>query len=307
MNIEESLRDAMSAEVAEVRAPAGLGSAVRAAHRRRTVRARTAGAGVLTAVVAAGFPISTTLQRGGPDEPAVMAGPATTATTATTGATGPAAVPPPVPAVTCRYRRDDGGRVKKVGLPPARPDGRPGTMKIVTNRGTIVIELAAAQAPCTVNSFRFLAAEHYFDGTRCHRLATPEATGLGMLQCGDPLAKGDGRSAADGTGGPGYLFDDENLGGMRYTRGTVAMAQGPEQANSNGSQFWISFADDNDQLAAGGAAYTPFGKVVRGMDVVDRIARGGFIPFRGDPMADARGEGSNAPRRPVVIERLTVS
>jgi peptidyl-prolyl cis-trans isomerase B (cyclophilin B) len=85
------------------------------------------------------------------------------------------------------------------------------------------------------------------------------------------------------------------------------MAQGAEDANSNGSQFWISFSDENTQLASQGAPYTPFGVVIKGMDVVDKIAKGGIIPFNGDPMADVRGEGSNAPKLPVIIKDVTVS
>ncbi len=85
------------------------------------------------------------------------------------------------------------------------------------------------------------------------------------------------------------------------------MAQGGEDANSNGSQFWISFSDENTQLTSQGSAYTPFGVVVKGMNVVDKIAKGGIIPFNGDPMADLRGEGSNAPKVPVIIKNVTVS
>ena len=78
-----------------------------------------------------------------------------------------------------------------------------------------------------------------------------------MLQCGDPLAKADGKNPADGQGGPGYRFADENLQGAKYTRGVVAMAN--SGANTNGSQFFIVFGDL--QLPPN---YTPFGTVKRG-------------------------------------------
>ncbi|GII80847.1 peptidylprolyl isomerase [Sphaerisporangium rufum] len=210
-------------------------------------------------------------------------------------------------AVTCTYRKDDSGSpAKKVGTPPAKPDMKAKTMTITTNQGAIVIELATAQAPCTVNSFEFLAKKNFFDNTRCHRLATVELTGLAMLQCGDPFAKGDGKTANDGAGGPGYLFNDENLNGTGLGRGTVAMAANSEDANSNGSQFWISYADDNTQLASSGAAFTTVGVVKKGMDVVDKIVKGGVIVYKNDQFADVRGEGSNAPKLPVIIKDVKV-
>ncbi|WP_308250214.1 peptidylprolyl isomerase [Sphaerisporangium fuscum] len=302
MNVEEALKEAMAAHVAGVRATALTGETVRRRHRSHVTRFRVAGAAALTAVVAAAFPavaaspVVTALR---PDAPPVSApGGTISVRPAQTGSA----------AVSCVYRKDTSGMpAKNVGLPPSKPDMKAKTMTLDTNRGQIVIKLATAQAPCTVNSFEFLAKKNYFDNTRCHRLATPEATGLGMLQCGDPLAKGDGKSKKDGAGGPGYLFGDENLNGIPYTRGTVAMAQGGEDADSNGSQFWISFSDENTQLAAQGEPYTPFGVVVKGMDVVDKIAKGGIIPFDGDPLNDVRGEGSNAPKLPVIIKNVTVS
>ncbi|WP_405144519.1 peptidylprolyl isomerase [Sphaerisporangium sp. NBC_01403] len=305
MNVEEALKDAMSAHVADVRAPVMMGQAVRRRHRSHVVRFRTAGAAVLTVAVAGAFPAYMALT---PDQAPQRSlnGPA--ASLPSEPVSSATVAPPSSTAATCSYRKDTSGTpARKVGTPPSKPDLKAKTMTIATNQGTIVIRLATAQAPCTVNSFTFLAKKNFFDNTHCHRLATPETTGLGMLQCGDPLAKGDGRSKDDGTGGPGYLFDDENLGGIPYTRGTVAMAQGGEDANSNGSQFWISFSDENTQLTSQGSAYTPFGVVVKGMNVVDKIAKGGIIPFNGDPMADLRGEGSNAPKVPVIIKNVTVS
>jgi peptidyl-prolyl cis-trans isomerase B (cyclophilin B) len=271
------------------------------------------GAGVGVVVVVGGIIAATTLMGGkAATKPAAAASPSASASAAVSA---PAALPPastaaPVKpgAVTCSYRKDTSGSpAKKVGTPPSKPDMKAKNMTIDTNQGTIVIQLATAQAPCTVGSFEFLAKKNFFDNTHCHRLATPQTTGLGMLQCGDPLAKGDGKTKTDGTGGPGYIFDDENLGGIPLGRGTVAMSQSSEDANSNGSQFWISFSDENTQLSAQGAAFTPFGVVVKGMDIIDKIAKGGIIPFNGDPMADVRGEGSNAPKIPVIIKNMTIS
>ncbi|MFC4533458.1 peptidylprolyl isomerase [Sphaerisporangium dianthi] len=278
--------------------------------RRNTV----IGAVLGVVVVGGGIFAATTLMgndRDGKPTAADPTGSASASSAASPGASAPVALPSTSAApagTTCEYRKDDSGApAKKVGTPPSKPDTRGRNMVITTNQGTIVIELATAQTPCTVNSFEFLAKKNFFDNTRCHRLATVDTVGLGMLQCGDPLAKADGKHATDGSGGPGYLFGDENLGGIPLGRGTVAMAQASEDANSNGSQFFISFSDENTQLTASGAAFTPFGVVKQGMNVIDKIAKGGIIPFNDDPMADVRGEGSNAPKLPVIIKDMKIT
>lgn len=124
---------------------------------------------------------------------------------------------------------------------------------IVTNRGTITIELFGAEAPKTVSNFITLTNDGYFNNLTFHRVEP----GF-VIQGGDPNG--------DGTGGPGYTFDDEPVK-RPYTRGIVAMAnRGP---NTNGSQFFIVLADT--ELPP---AYTIFGTVTDGMDVVDQIAVG---------------------------------
>jgi peptidyl-prolyl cis-trans isomerase B (cyclophilin B) len=114
----------------------------------------------------------------------------------------------------------------------------------------------------TVNSFVFLAQQDYFNHTHCHRLTT---SGLYVLQCGDPTGTG--------TGGPGYTFPDEYLNdpaiaGGTYPAGTVAMANsGP---NPNGSQFFLVY-----QASQLSAAYTPFGTITSGLDILQHIAADG--------------------------------
>ncbi|MFC4060385.1 peptidylprolyl isomerase [Planomonospora corallina] len=207
-------------------------------------------------------------------------------------------------AVTCEYRKDTSDiPVKFVGYPSKKPNLDLKTMTITTNHGDIVIDLATAAAPCTVNSMAFLAKKNFYDGTKCHRLATPENSGLALLQCGDPKAKADGKNSTDGQGSSGYVFNDENLGGMSYGRGTVALAQAPDAANQNGSQFWISYADDTTQLDSG-AAYTPFGTVSKGMEIVDKIVKGGWITNPDDVTGDG---GSHAPKIPVLIKDVKLS
>ena len=103
---------------------------------------------------------------------------------------------------------------RNVGLPPAKPDLKASYQATIkTNRGDIVINLLNSKAPCTVNSFVYLASKSYFSNTQCHRLTT---SGIYVLQCGDPTGTG--------TGGPGYKFNDENLAGATYPAATVAMA-----------------------------------------------------------------------------------
>ena len=153
------------------------------------------------------------------------------------------------------------------------------TATVVTNCGTIVMSLDAKAAPHTVNSFNFLAGEHYFDNTPCHRLTT---SGIYVLQCGDPTGSG--------SGGPGYTIPDENLKGAKYPAGTVAMAN-TGRPHTGGSQFF--FVYDDTQLPP---AYTPFGTVVKGLNVLKAIAKQGSNP-----------PGDGAPTQPVVIESFTVA
>jgi peptidyl-prolyl cis-trans isomerase B (cyclophilin B) len=156
------------------------------------------------------------------------------------------------------------------------------TATIVTNCGTIVASLDAAKAPHTVNSFAFLAAHHFFDNTRCHRLTTQ---GIYVLQCGDPTGTG--------AGGPGYTIPDENLTGATYPAGTLAMAN-TGQPHTGGSQFFFCYADT--ELPA---QYTPFGKVTQGLDVLKAIAANGED--------DSNGPGDGHPKHTVVIESFTVT
>ena len=124
------------------------------------------------------------------------------------------------------------------------------TAVMKTTEGVIKIEFNAKQTPITVNNFVTLAKKKFYNNTVFHR-----AIKGFMIQGGDP--KG------DGTGGPGYRFDDEKFEG-EYTRGTIAMANaGP---NTNGSQFFIMLADY--PLPHN---YTIFGRVTAGQEVVDKI------------------------------------
>ena len=144
-----------------------------------------------------------------------------------------------------------------------------------TNAGTIELELFDEDAPKTVENFRKLAAEGFYDGLTFHRVISDF-----MIQCGDP--EGTGR------GGPGYTFEDE-INQHRIERGALAMANaGP---NTNGSQFFIVTTKSAPWLDG---KHTVFGRVVGGMEAVDAIE------------ATEKGPGDR-PLEPQVIERVALS
>jgi peptidyl-prolyl cis-trans isomerase B (cyclophilin B) len=173
---------------------------------------------------------------------------------------------------------------RKVSLPPATPDtAAKYTATFKTNRGAIVVDLLGSKAPCTVNSFVSLADQKFFDKTPCPRLSNSQ--GLYILQCGDPTGTG--------SGGPGYEFNNENLAGATYPAGTLAMANGGP--GTNGSQFFFVFQNTNLP-----PSYTPFGKVVSGLNLLQSVGNRGF----GAPISPY---GGGAPKESVEFESVTIS
>ena len=157
-------------------------------------------------------------------------------------------------------------RTGKVPTDPAQVSA-----SMTTNQGNIGLQLDNAKAPCTVNSFANLAQQGFFNDTPCHRLTTSD--GLSVLQCGDPTGQG--------TGGPGYQFDNEYPTNqfqpddpklqqpVTYPRGTLAMANAG--AGTNGSQFFLVYKDS--QLPPN---YTAFGTIDQtGLATLDKIAAAG--------------------------------
>lgn len=130
-----------------------------------------------------------------------------------------------------------------------------------TNYGTVTLELFSEKAPKTVENFVALAKKGFYNGTLFHRVIK----GF-MVQGGDPLTKSfPANWGIHGTGGPGYQFADE-FNDQKLVRGVIAMANaGPD---TNGSQFFIITAPATDWLDG---KHTAFGKVVSGMEVVDKI------------------------------------
>jgi peptidyl-prolyl cis-trans isomerase B (cyclophilin B) len=187
------------------------------------------------------------------------------------------------PATHCTYA-PNGTASRKVGVPPAKPAFKAAKYQatVKTNRGTIVLDLLNHQATCTVNSFIYLASKSYFNNTPCHRLTT---AGIYVLQCGDPTGTG--------SGGPGYKFADENLTGAKYTEGTVAMANaGP---GTNGSQFFLVYRNSLTLPAS----YTPFGKIVSGLGIIQNVAKAGTD--------NSNRNGDGHPKEKVTIESVTIT
>jgi cyclophilin family peptidyl-prolyl cis-trans isomerase len=169
------------------------------------------------------------------------------------------------------------------------PDGEHSRAFVeVSGLGTIEIELFPELAPETVANFRKLAAEGFYDATTFHRVIPSF-----MIQGGDAHSRNDDPTD-DGSGGPGYTIPDE-FSRAPHLRGAVSMAN-RGAPNSGGSQFFIVHADsqhlDNQ--------YALFGRVVSGMDIVDRIT---------EVERDTAGRWGpkNRPLEPVLMNRVWVA
>ena len=144
-----------------------------------------------------------------------------------------------------------------------------------TNHGAIEVEFFDGEAPKTVENFRKLAGDGFYDGLTFHRVI-PDF----MIQGGCP--------EGTGTGGPGYTFEDE-FNEHKVVRGALAMANaGP---NTNGSQFFIVTADACPWLDG---KHTVFGRVTSGMEVADTISQ---LP----------SDSGDKPREDAVIERVELA
>ena len=132
------------------------------------------------------------------------------------------------------------------------------TAIIETTKGNLAIELFAKDVPKTVNNFVFLARDGFYDGLTFHRvIKTPTPF---MAQGGDPTGTG--------SGGPGYMFENE-ITSHKHVTGAVSMARRP-QPDTNGSQFFITYAPA-PHLDGG---YSVFGQLIEGMDVLKKLENG---------------------------------
>ena len=132
---------------------------------------------------------------------------------------------------------------------------------IKTSEGTMVLEFWPDVAPGHVENFKKLAKQGFYDGTCFHRVIK----GF-MIQGGDPNTKDESKQASWGTGGPGYQIKAE-FNDKAHTRGVLSMARS-QDPNSAGSQFFICHGDPRflDKQ------YTAFGKLIKGDDVLEKIA-----------------------------------
>ena len=150
-----------------------------------------------------------------------------------------------------------------------------------TNLGNIELELYIEKAPKTVENFLKLVKDGFYDNTQFHRVIKDF-----MIQGGDPYTKGEDTSVY-GTGGPGYKFADEP-NDLPMVRGMLAMANsGPD---TNGSQFFIITAVETPWLVG---KHTVFGKVISGMEVVDKIE-------------NSKINQNSLPLTPIVVSKVVI-
>jgi len=226
-------------------------------------------AAVLGVLVVVGGLVLVQVLTSGDGDPADAAGPRQVETPAA----GECNEPPPVPESPEQYDE----------VPDASTaEGAVWTARMATNCGEIVMELYGDKAPQAVSSFIFLAREGFWYDSPCSRLTT---SGIFVLQCGDPTGTG--------SGGPGYVYGVENApADDSYPRGALAMAR-TQDPNSNGSQFFIVYDDTQLPDPTG---YSIFGKVTKGMGIVDRIAKAGV----------GGSLGPEAPAQPISILDIQV-
>lgn len=198
-----------------------------------------------------------------------------------------------MPGAHCTYREDPvASTARDVGKPDGTRTRITGTVPLTlkTTQGDIAITLDRKKAPCAVQSTLFLVKKKYYDGTPCHRLTL--GPGLFVLQCGDP--------GGDGTGGPGYMFDNEYPVGLApageqgiwvYPAGTVAMAN--RGRDTNGSQFFMVYQDSPLPRE-----YPVIGTFdVAGKSAIEKLAAAGVIPN------DYGNDKDGSPKLPVTITK----
>lgn len=188
------------------------------------------------------------------------------------------------PATGCTYvpKADESTGQKGVQAPPpfTLKTNKTYTATVETSMGSFTVKLLGKDAPCTVNSFVYLAKKHFYDGLTFHRIVKDF-----VIQGGDP--------AGNGSGGPGYTFNDELANSLTYEIGTLAMAN--SGANTNGSQWFVVTGQQGVQLPK---SYTIFGKVTKGLDIVLKI--------QDVPTVGGTGQDAQMPKDPITIEKITI-
>lgn len=157
--------------------------------------------------------------------------------------------------------------------------------------GTVKIRFYDDVAPKTVENFKKLARQGFYDGTAFHRVVP----GF-MIQGGDPNTKS-GNPDTWGMGGPGYGIKAE-FNDKPHKRGVASMARSANP-DSAGSQFFICLADASFL----NRQYTAFGEVIEGMDVVDKIAH---TPTMGDPRNESSDRTASRPKEKVILKKVSI-
>lgn len=158
---------------------------------------------------------------------------------------------------------------------------------IKTTEGELVLAFWPDVAPKTVENFKKLAREGFYNGTCFHRIMKDF-----MVQGGDPLTKDPGKEHAWGTGGPGHKVKAE-FNAKAHVRGVISMARSSDP-DSAGSQFFICLADAKflDRQ------YTAFGQLIKGDDVLGKIGT--------TPVTASGGGEKSKPARRVGVETITI-
>lgn len=160
------------------------------------------------------------------------------------------------------------------------------TVELQTSQGTILIELDSEKAPKTVQNFLQYAKDGFYNGTIFHRVMD------GFMIQGGGLSKDMGEKPTH------TPIPNEAKNGLKNQRGTIAMARRPDPHSAT-AQFFINHKDNSmlDYPGQDGWGYAVFGKVVQGLDVVDKIAK---VP------TGNRGMHQNVPLEPVVIQSVKI-
>lgn len=172
---------------------------------------------------------------------------------------------------------------KKEGKKAAVPAKEVAVLKF-KDFGDIVVEFWPEVAPKTVENFKKLAKDKFYDGTQSHRLIP----GF-MVQLGDPFTKDPSKEAFWGQGDPGYKIKAE-FNDRPHDKGVLSMARS-SHPDSAGSQFFICFTRERTKGLDG--QYTVFGKVLKGLDVLDKLEKVPTTP-------------RDRPTRPVVLESVKI-
>jgi peptidyl-prolyl cis-trans isomerase B (cyclophilin B) len=158
---------------------------------------------------------------------------------------------------------------------------------IKTNEGEMVVQFWTDAAPNTIENFKKLARQGFYDGTIFHRIVK----GF-MIQGGDPNSKDPAKERAYGQGGPGYEIKAE-FNDHSHDRGVISMARGPDP-DSAGSQFFICLTP----VRRLDGQYTTFGKLIKGADILEKI---GDTPVTNNGMGEV-----SKPTKRIVIESVKI-